>query len=207
MSDTQETFIQMPSQESIIQPNPRDDAAGGGVFDGIRHAANYLLGASEKQGDFQGDMMTLNTPHVMSALSSKERTYLSNKLRIQGAIHGLCLYIKGVESVLGVPLPNPITLTTSGGFMISHNELGGDGQRYPLFLLRPESPVSEISLPLKRTQEIALVLLNRDIEYLNMLAGESQIIGASRTEGVQNQDNGMAASGLLMSQYGLDPWQ
>ena len=92
--------------------------------------------------------MTLLSQQATSCLSTKKRAYLTNKLRIQGVIHSLCLYITGVQKYLDVPLPNPITLSVDGGFMIKYNELGGDGISYPLFFLSINSPISEIGLPL-----------------------------------------------------------
>jgi len=84
--------------------------------------------------------------------------------------------------------------------MIAYDELGGDGQLYPLFLISTSCPVSEVGQPLQSAQERALVLLNRDIQYLNMLAGQSQVIGATFADGPQSADQGLAASSLLMLQ-------
>jgi len=60
------------------------------------NAANYLLGASEKPEDAARHVVTLVSHQAMSSLSSKEKTYLANKLRIQGAVHAICLFLTGV---------------------------------------------------------------------------------------------------------------
>ena len=147
------------------------------------NAANYyFMGIGDKGNEGTGQVALLGSlMHSNTNLSPRDKNYLSNKLRIQGALHTLCLFLKGVESYLSVVLPNPIRLAAEApgpGFVIRPNEPTDTCSEHPLFFLSSSTPLLEIGQPLTQSQELALVLLDRNVQWLNMLVGHSDVVGA-----------------------------
>jgi hypothetical protein len=69
---------------------------------GMMNAAKYLTGYTNEEEE--------------APLSKKELICQANYLRIQGAIHCLCLLLKGIETFLTISMPNPIDLDMEKGF-------------------------------------------------------------------------------------------
>ena len=112
-------------------------------------------------------------------MSLSEKINLSNDLRIQGVVHGLCLYIFVVKRYLNIHLPYPIYLSHKGGFMIRHE---GRQLDLPLFLL-PQSKEGEWGTEntnwyiVEEFLEQGLILLNANINFINRYVGSTQFIG------------------------------
>ena len=70
----------------------------GGMLGGFMNAANYFLSSGDRPEDaaMSGEVVLLGNSQSMNYLSQKEKTYLTNKLRIQGVLHSLCLFILGI---------------------------------------------------------------------------------------------------------------
>lgn len=106
--------------DSINLTHSQSEHQNRGMFQGVFNAAKYYAGYGESHGE-------------VKVLTQREQIARTNQLRIQGALHQLCLFIFGVKRYLNISLPFPLILTKQGGFMIRHN---GTGVDYPLYLVK-----------------------------------------------------------------------
>lgn len=158
------------TRESVgtFYESPSIQKASEGVFQGLLARAQQLTGLGGETNE--------NTPIVMQ-LNRTDQIVRTNEMRIQGAVHMLCLVIFGVKRYLNVALPHAIHLRKRG-FTITHNS---SGRVFPLYLHTVDSVNKFKSLPNPTKQsflENALFLLDQDIQFLNYISGEKLVIGA-----------------------------